>query len=99
MNASLAADLNRARPGDRLSIEFAPRSSSSPNERRDVEVTLTDERYVYVTSGKTRPGHPTGGNLSADEQGEVWYQPTLMQAPRRVVALSLCKVLPLTRAA
>jgi len=52
--------MNRARPGDRLSIEFAPRSSSSPNERRDVEVTLTDERYVYVTSGKTRPGHPTG---------------------------------------
>jgi len=35
--------------------------------------------YVYVGSGKVRPGHCKGGSLKLDSDGELLYQPTIQQ--------------------
>lgn len=78
-------------PGDVVEIIFAPRSSSSPNDKRTVTVTSVRQGRegvdAYTTSGKVRPGAVAGGVLRGGVGGEVLYQPTMQQGYRRVLSL------------
>lgn len=91
------ATLRSLRAGDRVEVVFAPRSSSSPDEKRVLTVT-TDSREggsgtrVYTTSGKVVPGNVSGGSITdygewSNGQHGVVYQPTMQQNIRDVRSL------------
>lgn len=93
----MLATLRSLRAGDRVEVVFAPRSSSSPDERRVLTVT-TDGRgggsgyRVYTTSGRVVPGNFSGGSITdygewTKGQHGVVYQPTMQQAIRDVRSL------------
>jgi len=87
MNADLALILSTARPGDGLTI-------TTSGKARTVTVTEVTERYLFVTSGKVRPGH-TGGGMVDTRWGT--YQPTLQQQAKRIEAAARCAVLAFAR--
>lgn len=87
MNADLALTLATARSGDSLTI-------TTSGKARTVTVTQVDGRYLYVTSGKVRPGHLGGGVV--DTQWGT-YQPTLQQQAKRIEAVARCAVLAFAR--
>lgn len=88
--------LTEATNAARIRITFAARSSTSPDEVREVTVTGKDGRHIYTTSGKVRPGHTSGGAIL--DYGDVFYfQPTLAQAIREVRSVEVLAVaLPLS---
>lgn len=79
------------RPGDKVTIVFAPLSSSSPNEKRTVTVDeiadLGGKRYAYTVSGRVRPGNPSGGAIMDYGGGDYYFQPTMRQALRVIYSL------------
>jgi hypothetical protein len=74
MNAATLATLRTCNPGDTLIIGFGGKS-------RAVVVESVDARYVFTTSGQTRPGHLAGGVIRLDDGT---FQPTIGQKPRAV---------------
>ncbi len=57
---------------------------------RRVTVTRRVWPYLFVSSGKVRPGHRSGGSLRLDaDDGQIWYQPTLQQQIRPVATLAV----------
>lgn len=97
-NPSSVEDVFHAlQPGDWVEVTYAPRSSSSPDEKRTVIVEARSGRHVYVTSGKVRPGHRSGGAIHDYGGGEFYFQPTAQQPIRRVFALHRTAVLPMVR--
>jgi hypothetical protein len=76
--------------GDKVTIVFAARSSTSPDDTRTVTVTgvaMLSTLHVYVTSGRTRPGSFSGGVISDWGDGRYLYQPTMQQEVRLVRSL------------
>lgn len=87
--ANNAAILRSLQEGDKVEVIFAPRSSTSPDEKRTLTVTGAHSGVFYnifVTSGKVRPGSFAGGNIS-DHGDSIYYQPTMQQAIREVRTL------------
>lgn len=78
--------------GDRVEITIPGRSSSSPNEVRTVAVQSRDGRNVYTTSGKVNPGN-IGGGAILDYGDALYFQPTMKQPIRRILALRRVAVL------
>jgi hypothetical protein len=91
--------LRSLRKGDRVEVVIAPRSSSSPDERRTLEVTSDGSEgasgyRVYTSSGRVRPGNVAGGMIIdwsnwGDGGNGVVYQPTLAQNPRAVRSITV----------
>jgi hypothetical protein len=80
--------LASAKVGDRLRVTFAPRSSTSPDETREVVVTEVANGRVFTTSGKVRPGAVSGGAI-LDYGDTLYFQPTMAQAIREVRTLAV----------
>lgn len=81
-----AAILRSLQEGDKVEVIFAPRSSTSPDEKRTLTVTGSHSGTfynVYVTSGRVMRGNFSGGSIS-DYGDAIYYQPTMQQALREV---------------
>lgn len=80
-----------AAAGDTLDIGWR---GPKGEETRAVLVTSRDERHVYTSSGKVRPGHFAGGVLTLypgtkpGEPPELVYQATMQQQAGRVRTLT-----------
>lgn len=78
--------LASVKAGDRLRITIAPRSSTSPDEVREVVVSKVVDGRVYTTSGKVRPGNISGGAV-LDYGTTIYFQSTMAQPIREVRTL------------
>jgi len=52
-----------------------------PRTVRVTSVDSTSSFRAYTTSGRVRPGHISGGVLSVETNGSVWFQATMLQNP------------------
>lgn len=87
---NIGSVLRSLEKGDKVTIVFAARSSTSPDDTRTVTVTgvaMLSKLNVYVTSGRTRPGSFSGGIISDWGDGRYLYQPTMQQEVRLVRSL------------
>lgn len=77
--------------GDKVTVVFEPRSSSSPNDKRTVVITSTavygGRKHAYFASGRVRSGNPSGGAIMDYGGGDYYFQPTMAQQIRRIVSL------------
>jgi len=66
-------------------------ASPSLRKPRTLTVTATDERHVYVTSGKPWGSGRIRGGVIQVRDGALAYQPTMLQPYVEVATLSVVK--------
>jgi hypothetical protein len=77
--------LRTLQPGDMVTVE----SRELPKPRKLTVMGPDNRGGVYVTSGKVRPGHFSGGHIYTHrDSGDVYYQATMQQQTMRVTRLT-----------